>query len=181
MKSKQEIKVILDVRAQILDETNVEFAKDWLSRTDAAEAVIAFDDKGDLVVVTTDGQTKAILALLYSVDTSACLVYLDEAHTRGTDLKLPPSYHAAVTLGPNLSKDTLVQGKSQKLPIPSVVGTFIDQHGEACMRMRKLGRNQSVEFLVSDEIAEKVRRLTGVQKTAELELIDIIRWTVTET
>jgi len=37
-----------------------------------------------------------------------CLVFLDEAHTRGTDLKLPTSYRAAVTLGPDLTKDRLV-------------------------------------------------------------------------
>jgi hypothetical protein len=39
-----------------------------------------------------------------------CLVYLDEAHTRGTDLKMPENYRAIVTLGPDLTKDRLVQG-----------------------------------------------------------------------
>jgi hypothetical protein len=39
-----------------------------------------------------------------------CLVYLDEAHTRGTDLKMPENYRAIVTLGPGLTKDRLVQG-----------------------------------------------------------------------
>jgi hypothetical protein len=40
-----------------------------------------------------------------------CLVFLDEAHTRGIDLKLPRDYRAAVTLGPGLCKDKLVQGQ----------------------------------------------------------------------
>ena len=44
-----------------------------------------------------------------------CLVYLDEAHTRGTDLKLPTNYRAAVTLGPDLTKDRLVQGMTLTL------------------------------------------------------------------
>ena len=39
-----------------------------------------------------------------------CLVYFDEAYTRGTDLKLSTKYRAAVILGPNLTKDRLVQG-----------------------------------------------------------------------
>jgi hypothetical protein len=33
----------------------------------------------------------------------ACFVFLDEAHTRGIDLKLPSNYRAAVTLGPGSS------------------------------------------------------------------------------
>jgi hypothetical protein len=41
-----------------------------------------------------------------------CLVFLDEAHTRGTDLKLPTYYRAVVTLGTALTKDRLVQGMS---------------------------------------------------------------------
>jgi hypothetical protein len=40
-----------------------------------------------------------------------CLVYLDESHTRGTNLKLPADYRAIVTLGPGLTKDPLVQGQ----------------------------------------------------------------------
>ena len=44
-----------------------------------------------------------------------CLVYLDEAYTRGTDLKLPTNYWAAVTLGPDLTKDRLVQGMTLTL------------------------------------------------------------------
>lgn len=40
-----------------------------------------------------------------------CLVYLDDAHTRGTDLKLPKTARAAVTLGMNVTKDRLTQGQ----------------------------------------------------------------------
>ena len=56
-----------------------------------------------------------------------CIVYLDESHTRGTDLKLPRNYRAVVTLGAQLTKDRLTQ---------------------ACMRLRKLGHGQSVTFIV---------------------------------
>ena len=37
----------------------------------------------------------------------------DEAHTRGTDLKMPSNYRAIVTLGPDLTQDRLAQGKSR--------------------------------------------------------------------
>ncbi len=46
----------------------------------------------------------------YQID--KCIIYLDEAHTRGTDLKLPIDFRAAVTLGANVTKDRLVQGQS---------------------------------------------------------------------
>jgi hypothetical protein len=38
-------------------------------------------------------------------------IYHDECHTSGIDLRLPQDYRAAVTLGANLTKDKLVQGK----------------------------------------------------------------------
>ncbi|KAI3530213.1 hypothetical protein CABS02_14595 [Colletotrichum abscissum] len=58
------------------------------------------------------------------LDVDVCLVFLDEAHTRGTDLKLPADYRAAVIL--------------------------------ACMRMRKLGKGQSVTFCIPDVIQQKI-------------------------
>lgn len=44
-----------------------------------------------------------------------------------------------------------------------------------------LGRGQSIEFLVSDEIAEKVTSLNGVQKNDELRVMHILRWAIRET
>ncbi|KAL6796308.1 hypothetical protein GGI42DRAFT_331329, partial [Trichoderma sp. SZMC 28013] len=78
--------------------TNLQLATTWLEKmpeSQGKKAVVYFDDHDELCV----------------------------AHTRGTDLKLPTDYRAAVTLGPGLTKDRLVQ---------------------ACMRMRKLGQGQSV-------------------------------------
>lgn len=39
-------------------------------------------------------------------------MFLDEVYIRGTDLKLPIYYRAAVTLGAGLTKDRFVQGKT---------------------------------------------------------------------
>ncbi|KAM0540270.1 hypothetical protein ACHAO7_011334, partial [Fusarium culmorum] len=38
-----------------------------------------------------------------------CVVYIDEAHTRGTDLKLPVDAKGAVTLGLGQTKGQTVQ------------------------------------------------------------------------
>lgn len=40
-----------------------------------------------------------------------CLVFLDEAHCRGTDLKLPQGARGALTLALGQTKDHTVQGK----------------------------------------------------------------------
>ncbi|KAK0717722.1 hypothetical protein B0T26DRAFT_802777 [Lasiosphaeria miniovina] len=45
----------------------------------------------------------------FASHTYRCLVFLDQAHTRGTDLRLPDSYRPAVTLGAGVTKDTLAQ------------------------------------------------------------------------
>lgn len=108
------IRVIIDVGAQILLE-NAEVANRLLeeARRDhtgmSPEAVVYFEND-NLVVQSVDGTTENLLFSPYARQLGKCFVYLDEAHTRGTDLKLPPKSRAAVTLGPKLTKDRLVQG-----------------------------------------------------------------------
>lgn len=52
-----------------------------------------------------------LLASPFASDLKDCLVYIDEAHTRGTDLKLPLSAKGALTLGLGQTKDHTVQGE----------------------------------------------------------------------
>lgn len=108
-----EIRVVLDVGALILEMNNTQVAKWWLSRRkdDRTEAVVFFKDE-ELSVLGVNGRIESFQTSPFSKQLDRCLVYLDEAHTRGTDLKLPRDYRAAVTLGANLTKDRLVQGKS---------------------------------------------------------------------
>lgn len=107
------IKVLLDVGAQVLELKNEAVAVLWLSLVDdsTARAVVFFDDD-ELMIRSRDGTKEPFEISSFSKQMDQCLVYLDEAHTRGTDLKLPLESRAAVTLGPNLTKDRLVQGKS---------------------------------------------------------------------
>jgi hypothetical protein len=106
------IRVILDVGAQVLDMQNHDFALSWLLKTSSAEAqaAIFFDDNNELSVVNRDNIKERLMVSSFAKQMDQCLVYLDESHTRGTDLKLPLDYRAAVTLGPDLTKDRLVQG-----------------------------------------------------------------------
>jgi len=121
IRSDPPVRVILDVGAQVLEWKNEEVARTWLSRVPASEAQAAvfFDDHNELSVLTRDGITESLMISPFAKQMDQCLVYLDEAHTRGTDLKLPTNYRAAVTLGPDLTKDRLVQGMTQFLSLYS--------------------------------------------------------------
>ncbi|KAI3325697.1 hypothetical protein HD806DRAFT_552951 [Xylariaceae sp. AK1471] len=170
------VRVILDVGAQILELDNLGVAREWLSRIqdlDGTEAVVFFNVHDELSVLDRKGRIEPLQVSPYINQLDLCLVFLDEAHTRGTELKLPRHYRAAVTLGANLTKDRLVQ---------------------ACMRMRLLGEGQSVVFCVQQEIALKiqgrlpnvpltVQRLPNLEPTVEpiISVSHILAWAITET
>ena len=106
--------VLLDVGAQVLKLQNSEVAWEWLQLEKRApvEASIYCDVKDEFCVVTRDGRHAPLATSVYKSQLHKCLVYLDEAHTRGTDFKFPAGTRAIVTLGPNTVKDKLVQGMS---------------------------------------------------------------------
>ncbi|OWP03804.1 hypothetical protein B2J93_2649 [Marssonina coronariae] len=114
IKSVQAVRVILDVGAQVMELRNVELARRWLSMValSVAEATIYVDDYNDICVVSRSGLVEPLHVSPYSKFMDCCLVYLDESHTRATDLKMPSDYRAIVTLGPDLTKDRLAQGMS---------------------------------------------------------------------
>jgi hypothetical protein len=104
-------RVILDVGAQVLDRSNRQFSQLWIDRYKdhpTIKAVIFFEED-ELMVMTPDRLAQPLMDSPYSERLDQCLVYLDDAHTRGTDLRLP-DVRAVVTLGPRLVKDKLVQG-----------------------------------------------------------------------
>lgn len=110
------IQVILDVGAQILELSNLEMAKRWLERLPkegSTQAVVFVNDNDDICVLDRNGRVEPLQISPFARQMDACFVFLDEAHTRGIDLKLPVNYRAAVTLGPGITKDKLVQGKEK--------------------------------------------------------------------
>ncbi|PVI05946.1 hypothetical protein DM02DRAFT_650244 [Periconia macrospinosa] len=154
----QETRVIIDVGAQILELGNNEVAEAWLKINHEAKAVVYFEDQ-QLVVRDRRGRIEPLQTSAFSTERGDCLVYLDEAHTRGTDLKLPQTYRAAVFLGANLTKDATVQ---------------------ACMRLRQLGRVQSLVFCLNNEIETAVRQLTLKKKHEKIEVCDVLAWVMSE-
>ncbi|KAL8366469.1 hypothetical protein RB595_004986 [Gaeumannomyces hyphopodioides] len=126
VKAKPPIRVIIDAGAQITGLDNAEVARRWLALVPHAKASAAvyFDSDEIMCVVTRDGTTEPFLTSPYVANTASCLIFLDEAHTRGTDIRLPGRYRAAVTLGPLLTKDRLVQARSR--PVRCLLRTSRD-------------------------------------------------------
>lgn len=110
-----QVQVILDVGAQILELTNQQLATQWLNmlpKNGPIQAIIFVNDSDEICVLDRSGRVEPLQTSPFVRQTEACFVFLDEAHTRGIDLKLPLNYRAAVTLGPAITKDKLVQGQS---------------------------------------------------------------------
>ncbi|TIC93966.1 hypothetical protein CH35J_009644 [Colletotrichum higginsianum] len=147
-------RVILDVGAQILELDNLGVAKRWLQMMDNHEmtqAVIFCDEDDHICVVDRRGRVESFQTSPFANQTDVCLVFLDEAHTRGTDLKLPGGYRAAVTLGANLTKDRL------------------------------LGKGQSVVFCVPDEIRQKITARSQNSGDTAITVAHILEWSISET
>ena len=109
-----EIRVLLDVGSQILDLSNYEVATAWLEIYRDTAGAVYFNNSNELMVLTRNGVIQPMLSSPLSQRLDRCVVYLDHAHTRGTDIKLPIGSRAAVTLGPKVTKDALVQGQFRR-------------------------------------------------------------------
>lgn len=110
------IRVLLDVGAQVLEIENQHVIKEWLHLASAdVKAGVFFDANDELMVLDREGKLERLIASSFRERLGECVVYLDEAHTRGTDLPFPINYRAAVTLGPEITKDRFVQGMSDYL------------------------------------------------------------------
>ncbi|OCK82068.1 hypothetical protein K432DRAFT_424453 [Lepidopterella palustris CBS 459.81] len=156
------VRVLLDVGAQVLDLRNDEVAHRWLQLAPASEvqAVVFFNDDDVPCVLDRNGTLELLTISPFSRQMDQCLVYLDESHTRGTDLKMPPNYRAAVTLGPGLTKDRFVQ---------------------ACMRMRNLGNGQSVIACASMEIQSQILACCNKSSMDAITMADVLEWCIHQT
>jgi hypothetical protein len=147
--------ILLDVGALMIELNNEQVAQEWLNITtrkpnNQIVAAIYFNDNNDLIVRDLKNRVELLSISPYRQQLQNCLIYLDDAHCRGTDLKLPPNAKAALTLGKGVTKDKFVQG---------------------CMRMRLLGHGQALCFYASHEVNLQIETKKKVQ------VADVIKWT----
>ena len=146
--------LLLDVGALMVNISNESLSKKWLKMNKSAEAAVFFDADNNLRVMNREGKIFNYELSPYKNNLKGCLIYLDEYHTRGTDLKIPKGTIGAVTLGKNVTKDKLMQ---------------------ACMRMRMLGNGHSVRFFASNEVHNQIKANCRSNK---IRSFDVIKWAI---
>ena len=177
---KPEIRAILDVGAQVLELRNSEFASVWLEAKPDALAAIYFNEDDELTVLTRKGTTQLLLESSFAHRLDECVVYLDDAHTRGTDIKFPDGFRAAVTLGPKVTKDRLTQGMYGN-QIDSFAMAWVLIPIKGCMRMRKLGNGHSVMFFAPLDVDRSIRTIASKTELEVIHTMDILQWAMAET
>ncbi|KAL3476926.1 hypothetical protein BJX99DRAFT_258041 [Aspergillus californicus] len=156
----QEIRVLIDAGAFIMEMDNITVAKAWIQTDWKAKGVVYFGDDNQPWVMHRNLKRVPFLASPFADDLDGCLVYLDEAHTRGTDLKLPASAVGALTLGLSQTKDQTVQ---------------------AAMRLRQLGTTQSVTIIAPPEVHQRILDVCKKTSRDTLDSSDVITWLLDQT
>ncbi|OCT51497.1 hypothetical protein CLCR_07876 [Cladophialophora carrionii] len=154
------IRVLIDAGALILEMTNFTLAKMWLDIDTDANAAVFFDENNKPTVLTRTGRRTPLLASPYAEDLSTCLVYLDECHTRGTDMKFPPLSRGAVTLSLGQTKDHTMQ---------------------AVMRLRQLATTQSITFFAPPEVHQSILDFRCKDDHTHLDSHDVVCWLLEQT
>ncbi|CAG8953309.1 hypothetical protein HYFRA_00003516 [Hymenoscyphus fraxineus] len=155
------IRIFIDAGAQILEMDNKSVAETWLHIPGSSALACVYFDKGNQAkVLYRKGHEVPLIASTYADDLGDCLVYLDEAHTRGTDLKFPPTAVAALTLGMGQTKDSTVQ---------------------AAMRLRQLGTTQAVVTFAPPEVHQSILDCRKKEHGEHLDSKDVIGWLLEQT
>ncbi|KAJ8061235.1 hypothetical protein OCU04_010307 [Sclerotinia nivalis] len=158
--SKLGIRVLIDAGAQILELSNESLARKWLEIDPQALAAVYFDAAGKPMVVHKKYRPVPLSASPYSDDLRDVVVYLDEAHCRGIDLKMPADACGALTLSLGQSKDHTVQ---------------------AAMRLRQLATSQSVIFFAPPEVNQSILDCVKKNHGNNLDSHDVICWLLEQT
>ncbi|KAI1817158.1 hypothetical protein GGS20DRAFT_582854 [Poronia punctata] len=158
----QGIRLLIDVGAYISEMENQEVARTWLQVDKEATAAVYFGNDNRAWVhyrSNTKGDVP-LLATPFADDLSDCVVFLDEAHTRGVDLKLPEQARGAVTLALKLTKDHAVQ---------------------AAMRLRQLRTTQSICFYGPPEVDQSIRDFCDAGQKAAVNSSHVVSWLLEQT
>ncbi|KAE8377081.1 hypothetical protein BDV26DRAFT_293508 [Aspergillus bertholletiae] len=153
------MRILIDAGAFILEMSNQSLARAWLQEDNEALAAIYFRDNQPWVCYRA-GRSAPLVSTPFAENMENCVVYIDEAHTRGTDLKLPPNARGALTLGLNQTKDHTVQ---------------------AAMRLRQLGTTQSITFISPPEVHQSILDVRQKSVQANLDSSDVLAWLINQT
>ncbi|KAL8657317.1 MAG: hypothetical protein Q9226_002033 [Calogaya cf. arnoldii] len=76
------VRVLIDVGAQILDLSNEEVISHWLALNANADAGVFFSSDDHAMVIDRDGRKEPLMTSSFANRMDRCVVYLDDVHTR---------------------------------------------------------------------------------------------------
>ena len=158
--TKRKIKVLIDAGAQILECDNLSLVTMWMQVDHEAPAAVFFNESDKAMVYHRKGHRTPLLGSPYAENMSDCIIYLDQSHTRGCDLKLPANAVGGLTLGLGQSKDHTVQ---------------------AAMRLRQLGSTQSLVFFSPIEVHQSIIDFREKDAGGKIDSSDVIAWLLEQT
>ncbi|CAF1198957.1 unnamed protein product [Rotaria sordida] len=142
VEKKKDCYVFIDAGAIIIEMSNFDVSKYLIKKIDKRfDGIVYFSDKNNKIMVILRNEESFPLSTCH-IDSKKLFVYLDEAHTRGTDLKLPLTARGIVTLSKNMNKDKLMQG---------------------VMRLRDLDFKQSIVLWGSKETTADIATINDIK------------------
>lgn len=175
---EKNIRILIDAGAYILEMDNEALAKAWLDVHPGPQAAVFYGSDNRAWVLYRGMKAKVpLLATPFVDNLDNCLVYLDEAHTRGVDLKLPQNACGALTLALGQTKDHTVQGKlaARKYIIVRLIVIL------AAMRLRQLATTQSLCFFAFPETNQSILDVCGLKETTSLDSSHVVYWLLEQT
>lgn len=168
----ENIPVLLDAGALMLELNNEQVATEWLRMVpeDKYDAAVYFSTNDVLMTIDRNNVITEFDNSVYRDKLNKCIVYLDDSHTRGTDLKFPINWKACVTLSGILKtiqkkfiSQILIFLKS-KIVLFNSGDITRDKTVQACMRMRLLGRGHDISFWASHEADVRIKEICKIQE-----------------
>ncbi|ETK77423.1 hypothetical protein L915_16303 [Phytophthora nicotianae] len=153
----------IDTGALLAGVANHDAAKFLLEQDEFAFAGVTYYDSREEIncwVIAEKARRIEVPLKKSSMLEKETFVIFDEARSRGSDMKLLADAAAVLTLGPKLTKDTLMQGAG---------------------RMRQLGCNQSLWIASFDEVAQSILQISGQHDISSISAIDVLNWVMDNT
>ncbi|KAI9742779.1 MAG: hypothetical protein M1818_003508 [Claussenomyces sp. TS43310] len=158
---QKKIRIFIDAGAYILEMRNEDVVKAWLDIDTQAQGAVYFGtDNRAWVQYRGIKAAVPLVATPFAENFDQCLVYLDQAHTRGTDLKLPRHARGALTIGLGQTKDHTVQ---------------------AAMRLRQLETTQSIAFFAPPAVHQSIMDVCNMGFEQPINSSHVIFWLLEQT
>lgn len=157
----RKVDALIDAGATMAGMNNCEVTESFLKilnecdHTSLKRGVVYFDNNSaQWKIVSRDGRHWPKDSS--PIHESEAFVFFDESHCRGADMQLDDKATALLTVGPQMTKDKLMQ---------------------AAGRMRKLGKDQSLQFAIPSELIRKI----CTDDATELNMCRLLVWIISNT